>query len=268
MSSQSMLRASDELFAEVQRSLTERDRSICRLVHEHSVLTAHQLIEAFFDTEPRARLRLVHLHRHRLMDRFRPYESLGSAPYHYVIGPLGARVIASERGIELSELGYRPERALAWANSPRLRHLVGVNGIFTSLLGTARCSRGQAALEEWWSERQCAKAMAGLVNPDGYGVWREGARVTEFCLEYDRGTETLERLRSKLIGYVKLQRATGVHRWVLFHLPSVEREAGTRESLQGAMLPVATTHGDADPAEAVWLPLESGASRRRLADLN
>lgn len=268
MSCPSRLRVSDELYARLQRGLTARDRSICKLVYEHRVLTANQLCTAFFNTEPRARLRLVHLYRNRLLDRFRPYEPNGSAPFHYVIDALGARLVASERGVEITDLGYSPGKMLAWANSSRLNHLIGVNDFFVSLLRIARLSGGRASLDEWWSERQCAKAMGGLVHPDGYGVWREGVSITEFCLEYDTGTESLERLRAKLNGYADLHKATGIRRWVLFVLHSEKREAGVRQVLEDPPVPVATANGCVDPANAVWLPLEPGASRRRLAELN
>src|SRR5882757_1062682 len=54
---------------------------------------------------------------------------------------------------------------------------------------------------------------------------REGARYREerdaqvtFCLEYDRSTETLERLEKKLKSYEDLQIASGSAYWILFCL--------------------------------------------------
>jgi hypothetical protein len=256
---------SDELVARAVRGLTERDRLICRLLWEHNVLTTDQIAEIAFDTIARCQVRLVGLHRLRMLDRFRPYRPTGSAPFHYVLGPVGATIVAAERGLDVTELGYRPERAMAWAASPRLGHLIGVNSFFTSLWGTARRSRGHAALEEWWSERQCAKAMANLVRPDGYGVWRERDRRVELCLEYDTGTETLGRLVEKLAGYADLQAATRVHRWVLFWLARPGREPELRRALRSAPVPVATASIGQDPADPVWLPIGEEGPRRRLA---
>ena len=56
------------------------------------------------------------------------------------------------------------------AASQRLAHLVGVNGFFTALLRSARTRPG-CRLEEWWSERRCAREWGEVVRPDGYGVW-------------------------------------------------------------------------------------------------
>lgn len=269
MVSVARLRVSDELVALVLKGLTDRDRLICRLVFDHNVLTTEQLAEVGFDTVPRARVRLVALYRLRLLDRFRPYRPTGSAPFHYVLGDVGAGIVAAERGMEVADLGYRAERSLGWAASPRLAHLVGVNGFFTSLMGAARRSGGAAALEQWWSERRCAKGMAGIARPDGYGVWREGAATVELCLEYDTGTEALRRLAAKLPGYAALEAATGVPRWVLFWLARPGREAELRRTLQAARVPVATATAapGSCPAGSLWLPFGQEGPRRRLAEL-
>ncbi len=267
LNSTSRLRVSDDLIDHVIRTTTKRDHLICELAHDHRVLTANQIADAFFDTGSRARLRLVNLYRKRLLDRFRPYEAKGSAPFHYLIGSVGALVVAARQGVDPSEIGYRADRALTWAASPRLDHLVGVNGFFMSLLGVARRSGGRAALEQWWSERRCAKSMAGIVLPDGYGVWNEAGHRMEFCLEYDMGTETLGRLVEKLVGYAELQKASGVRRWVLFCFPGRRREAEARKHLAGSTVPVATAHDVSNPAGQMWLPVNVEGPRRSLSGL-
>lgn len=75
--------------------------------------------------------------------------------------------------------------------------------------------------------------------PDGFGVWLEHGRRTEFCLEYDMGTETRKRLNEKLNGYSDLEAASGVRRWALFCFPGPRREAKLRERLAASTLPVA-----------------------------
>lgn len=264
----SRLRLSDARVGEILRGLTDRDHLICHLVWEHSVLTTDQVAEACFDTLARAQVRLQRLHQLGLVDRFRPYRPAGSAPFHYVLGSAGAAVLAAERGVEVSALGYRPQAALRWAMNQRLGHLIGVNAFFTALMGTARRSGGTALLAEWWSERRCAKAMGGLVRPDGYGVWQEGPAPVEFCLELDRGTERGLRLADKLGGYADLEAATGVRRWVLFWFPSAHREAEARRTLAAAPVPVATAADEMGrPADAVWLPVGEEAPRLRLGQL-
>src|SRR5205807_804592 len=71
---------------------------------------------------------------------------------------------------------------------------------FGSLMGEARRVAG-CRLVEWWSERRCEAWCRDLVRPDGYGAWRDDSRLVEFFLEYDRGTEPLDRIHEKLEGY-------------------------------------------------------------------
>jgi predicted transcriptional regulator len=74
----------DELALYVARRLTDRDRTILSLLADHRVFTTHQLTEAFFDSTTTARHRLTQLHQLRVVQRFSPFVSKGSASYHYV----------------------------------------------------------------------------------------------------------------------------------------------------------------------------------------
>ncbi|MQA92785.1 MAG: hypothetical protein GEU90_21615, partial [Gemmatimonas sp.] len=88
--------------------LTSRDRSLCQDLFEHRLLTVHQITELYFPSGHTARRRLVELYRLAVLDRFQP-QAVGSAPYHYVLDHLGARVVAAERGLEFKELRFRKE---------------------------------------------------------------------------------------------------------------------------------------------------------------
>ncbi len=156
---------------------------------------------------------------------------------------------------------------MALADSQRLAHLLGTNGLFCAL---ARWARGErdAELAEWWSERRCAAEWGEVVRPDGFGVLRRGDTLVEFFIEYDAGTETLDRVASKLRGYEDLARATGWTPWVLFWFPAPGREAEARRALGCPAVPVATgAGGGADPGESAWLPLGSTGPRRHLIEL-
>ena len=56
---------------------------------------------------------------------------------------------------------------------------------------------------------------------------------------------------------------------MLFAFTSARREQTARAALAGATVPVATAAlvGGAEPQEAVWLPLDGGGRRVRLAEL-
>jgi Replication-relaxation len=137
----------------------------------------------------RAEAHLHTLYQLRVVDRFHPHQWPGSAQYHWVLDDGGAAVIAADRGVEVKELPWRRERALALADSVTLAHRVGTNGFFTALLRDAK-GHPDRRLSVWWSAWRCAEEWGAIVRPDGYGVWNEpGARVP-LLLEYDRGTES------------------------------------------------------------------------------
>jgi hypothetical protein len=248
--------------------LTERDRYLCRLLLEHRVLTTAQVADVGFESMRRALFRLGQLRSLRVVDHFRPFAGAGSAPYHWVLDGLGATVVAAERGVEVADLPWRRDKAIALATSQRLAHTVGVNGFFTALLRAARHD-SDAELALWWSERRCVGAWGSLVRPDGYGVWAQSGQRIAFLYEHDQGTERLARLADKLPGYARLFAAGGRRLWVLFTFLGPRREAEARRVLAHRDVAVATAvvAPGASAAEAFWLPVGQREPRRRLAAL-
>ena len=248
--------------------LTERDRSLCRLLDDHRVLTTAQVAEVGFSGERRARMRLSELYALDILDRFRPKAWGNPSPFHWVLGPLGAALVAAEAGLDLGDLSWRRSLVHDLVASQRLAHLVGLNGFFCSLLGLARTRPG-CRLDEWWSERRCAREWGEVVRPDGYGIWTEADTSLPFLLEYDNGTERLERLAGKLPGYADLASAAGHPNWVLFSFPSPRRERDARRVLAQRGVPVATASREPGtaPDAAIWLPVRRHGARLRLAQL-
>lgn len=254
--------------------LTPRDRWIIRMLHEHRVLTAHQITAIAFPSFRSGRQRMRELYLWGVVDRFQPFVTLGTAPMHYVLAPAGAAVLAAEDGLDVKELGYRHDRAFGVAHSLRLAHTVGVAEWFTALIDHARHDAG-ARLVAWWSEARCARHFGDLTRPDAYGRWTSDGREVEFFLEYDFGTEVLGKLAGKLAGYAALAAATGITTPVLVWLPTARREATARRALHRAwreledpsLVPVATAaadllnpeHPHPSPADEVWLPLHRAA---------
>jgi len=232
------------------------------------VLTTAQVADVGFTGERRARMRLGELHALDVLDRFRPQAWGSPSPFHWVLGPLGAALVAAETSTDPADHTWRRNLAHDLAASQRLAHLVGTNGFFCGLLRSARTRPG-CDLEEWWSERRCAREWGEVVRPDGYGIWSEAGTALPFLLEYDNGTERIERLAGKLDGYARLAAAAGHPNWVLFSFESPRRERDARRALAHPAVPVATaarSPGTA-PDAAIWLPATSGASRLRLAEL-
>ncbi|GLY71675.1 replication-relaxation family protein [Amycolatopsis taiwanensis] len=259
--------------------LTPRDRWIIRMLHEHRVLTAHQITALAFPSFRSGRQRMRELYLWGVVDRFQPFISVGTAPMHYVLAPAGAAVLAAEDGLDVKDLGYRHDRAFAIAHSLRLAHTVGVNEWFTALVARARHSdpAEHAVLTAWWPEARCARHFGDLIKPDAYGRWTTQGTEIEFFLEYDFGTEILAKLAGKLAGYAALAEATGITTPVLVWLQSSRREATARRLLHRAWreldnprtVPVATAAADLlnpeaehpSPADKVWLPLDNHANQ-------
>jgi hypothetical protein len=258
----------DDRLYELAGRITERDRTICHLLYEHRVLTTGQVRQVGFGSVRKTQERLAVLYSMEVVDRFRLRSWSGSGPFHFTLGPAGASVIAAERGVAVSELAWHRGAATALASNRQLAHLVGCNGVFTTLIASAR-RQPDAALAEWWSARRCAAAWGDAVRPDGYGVWVEGEVRLPFVLEYDTGSETLGRLEAKLPGYARLARAVKHPTWVLFCFSSPGRERAARAVLVHPEVPVATAvvRPDVAPDGPVWRAIGDGGPAVRLVDL-
>lgn len=267
MSSSPSARTAEAARFSLAARLTERDRLLLRELDRHGVLTARQITELCFDSQSRARARLVELHRLGVIDRFRPLApGWGSAPYHYVVARRGAGVLAAERGDDpaSAERRWSTGRTLALASSQRLGHILGVSGFYTALVADSRLLGKGDGLVRWLTEWEVAKAVGSLgplprssVRADGWGIWRQDGQHVEFFLEYDRGTETGRRLAAKLSDYEHLEADRGVSAWVLFAFESARRESNARGALADASVAVATAAliAGARPAGPVWLPI-------------
>lgn len=229
-------------------------------------------------------MRLLDLYRQRVVDHFRPLAASGSAPYHWILDQVGAQLIAWERGVDLKQLDWRRERALGIAASPQLSHRLGLNGFFCALLRAARAN-WRSRLTGWRSTPTLHCHEAEAVQPDGYAIWEEAGVRLPFYLEYDCGTERLDRLVKKLDAYSALisEHLRDHFIWgdvkaiaylVLLVVPGPTREANARRVLKDCGVPLATTvdlpgWANLTPDAAIWAPVGSGRDgRRRLAELS
>jgi hypothetical protein len=279
---------SDAAVLAVSGHLTGRDRLLIRAVAEHRVLTTGQLCALAFDSLITARHRLAVLVRLGLLRRFRPRRDVGSAPCHYLLGPVGAALLGAEDRDERKWLPQvRADRQLALERSQRLAHMTGANWFFVALARHARTHGGD--LSRWMGERATADWLYGFgsqpgvpdgrPHPDGMGIWAEDGTDLVFVLEYDTGTEHLPILVGKLAAYGELARThPGAHPVrvpLLFCFPGPRREQSARRALAASphahLLQIATAAFDPEqtsPAGQVWLPLADGHERpMRLIDL-
>jgi hypothetical protein len=250
--------SADALLAEVNR-LTPRDRLVLDLLDRHQVLTTEHVAAAAFGSVSRARNRLSLLHTRGLLDRFRHYTATGSQSWRWTIGPLGAALLAAQRGQPTPRPSASRDASTRLAMSPTLTHLLTTNGFFIALHAHAR-QHPDATLAQWLSETEARALTGGHVRPDAYGVWSVGGVRVPFWLETDLGTETLGRVVAKLPGYATLT-GSRVGFPVLVWLTNSVREAHLHAAMARAGVPaglvVATASADhagehGGPAGPVW----------------
>jgi hypothetical protein len=264
--------------------LTDRDRDLVRLVARHRVLTSDQLAVLRFSNLTTARHRLSALVRLGLLRRFRPRRESGSAPWHYVLAPVGAAMLGQEDRDEKRWLPQvRADRQLALERSQRLSHMTGVSWFFAALVRHSR-EHGGGRLDRWDSERETAEFLydtqwkaESWPHPDGLGVWAEDGRDIAFLLEYDTDSEHLPQLAAKLPGYAERARAGHLpfKMPILFCFPAPRREQAARKALAAASasldLQVATAALDlrvtCPACGPAWMPLRGGHGPMRLIDL-
>jgi len=111
-----------------------------------------------------------------------------------------------------------------------------------------------------------------VVRADGFGRWQEHDREVDFFLEYDCGTEPLDRLAA----YHEPADITEIPTLVPFWLPSSGREVSVREALATEqrwarvrfVVATASPTLALGPAEGAWLPLRGTWPRRLLVELD
>ena len=246
----------------VSAHLTDRDRKLTRLVGRHRVLTTDQLTALRFSNLTTARHRLSVLVRLGVLRRFRPHRETGSAPWHYVLGPVGAAMLGQEDRDEKKWLPQvRTDRQLALERSQRLGHMTGASWFFVSLARHAR--EGGGELAEWLNEAETvtgfdhatgwADVHSRFPHPDGAGTWAQDGCQVRFLLEYDTGTENLSVLAGKLDGYQALA-STGLERpgvpsrAVLLYLPAPRADRTPRPRRRPGGTRAADRHGGGRPA--------------------
>ena len=134
-------------------------------LYEHKVLTTSQLADLHFDSPRVTERRLLKLYQHGVVQRFRPASEKGSYPFHFLLGDLGAQVVAAELAVELKDLKLAKDRLVRIAYSPRLGHLVALNTFFTRLIH--RCRQLQdLRVTHWWSEDRVRRRWRQIVLPD------------------------------------------------------------------------------------------------------
>ena len=194
---------------ELARHLTERDREVALCLYNQQVLTTDQLALLFFTSKRRAQDRLLFLHRQRVLDRFHPISRFGAGKpqAHWLLDEAGAHLVAASLDRDRKQLAW--QRREDWRSHLQLAHRLEVNRFVTDLIA-ATLPDPTLGLAAWFGPRQAAarmgEKMRGTLRPDAELILTAPAGPVDLLLEWDRGTETLERLEEKLHRYRTAER--------------------------------------------------------------
>lgn len=195
---------------ELDRRLTERDRSITHSVLELRFMSAAQLARMHFaDADPRAvrrsLLRLTRLDVLERLDRRVGGVRAGSAGFVYRLGLAGQRLAL--------EHGWISDRRCRRSRIPGtlfLKHALQVAELHVRLVEADRL--GRVELLERSAEPACWRQFssgigASLLKPDSYVRLGIGDFEDSYFIEVDMGTEGSRALRSQLRAYASYYEA-------------------------------------------------------------
>jgi Replication-relaxation len=228
------MRVSVERVLELVRHLTERDREIVRRLYDQQVLTTDQLMLLYFSSRRRAQDRLLFLYRERVVDRFYPPSRFGAGKpqAHWLLDEAGALIVAAMLGVERKQLGW--QRRDDWGSHPQLAHRLETNRFVTELIAATLSYPGMG-VTAWYASRDASELLeTERLRPDAGFILEMQAGAIECWLEWDRCTETAERLQEKLRGYWRAEHHLRLFapepRNILFVVPG----AGRIETLRRA----------------------------------
>ncbi len=270
------------------RALTSRDIAILQALHDYRYLTTLQIRQLFFPSLRSAQLRLQYLTNQGLLYSWRVIELPGLTRQSSLrlLTPRGARLLADIRG-DLA-IPYVQRAKEARDHCWHFTHDLQANGFFIDLIRASRLGLREGLLF-WIGEESCRsnrRAWAkgkrrAVATPDGEGYYLCRGTLIRFDLEWDRGTESVSRLRQKVRTYVDYYRDVegADRRNALFVLPNPHRENAVHRiirrelpSFSYAMCPFWTTTIDrleADgPLGPVWCdPDHEPGDLQKLAQL-
>lgn len=225
--------------ADIEASMTERDRAILSDVARINVATGNQLQALHFEpSESGRRLARAALARLTAWDvlarlgRRVGGVRAGSAGFVYSLGVAGQRLASPSR-----ERVRRP-----WTPQPNhLHHALAVTELYVTLTlsdstSDRKLSRFDAepACWRWFSSTGGARAA---LKPDAFVVVEGGGYEDRLFVEMDRATEPMPRIAEKAKAYIRYwqsgreQASAGVFPKVLWVTPDTRRSAQITEEL-------------------------------------
>lgn len=244
--------------------LTDRDRELCYTLYHYRRLPTSLLIERHFGSATRGRNRLKLLYHHGYLDRtFPPTPGPATAEAIYSLGPAAVPELAVFYGLPTEEIRRRrrvgdplfaAHELLVATTRLRLAYAGAPVGV-----GLKDWKEGPDARLETEARDPQGNLTVRPVTPDGMGWVQSQAARFAFCLEADRGTMTVGRVREKFARYrvagPEAKRVLGASRFrVLVVAPSARRIDSLRAAAEAAQCP------------NVWLTTEAALAGNPVTD--
>ena len=264
------------------RQLTPRDVAILTALSQYRYLDQAQLQQLFFPSPRATQLRTAWLKSQGLILR---WQRLGPQtwrrhPSVLLTSVRGAGVLAALRAEDPRAAARRSQHAEA--NCFHLTHDLEANGFFVAV-AAGSAPLPEEGLYHWigeWSARNIYKERGAAFAPDGWGRYLTPTGEMVLLLEWDRGTESPQRLGAKVNQYVTYfqgRREAELNN-VLFVASTPVRE-GVIQSAIERRLP--SDHRpycafwstsvdrlqEAGPLAAIWSRVGGGSDRLRFAEL-
>ena len=209
-------------------ALTTRDVAILNALHQHRYLDVGHVERLFFSGNRRCELRLQRLRQEHLVRQWLAHEPPGWRRRKSIqlLSVFGATVLAGCLGQPAHAFVRRAR--LAGEGGLHVVHDLEANGFFIDLALASRELPDQG-LYHWVGEESCRltyRSQGAALSPDGWGRYLTGSGEIVFMVEWDRGTESLRRLRDKVQTYARhfLGRDDAYLNHVLFVVPDRARE--------------------------------------------
>jgi hypothetical protein len=216
------------------QELTTRDIGILTALDRYRYLDTDQIRQLFFQGQRRCQLRLKWLAQNDLAIRWLAMEPPGWTRRHsvYALSPAGARVLAARLNEDPRIYVRRSQHAIHHQN--HLLHDLEANGFFVALATTHQPA--ERGLWSWVGEDGCRRTYrqrGDHLTPDGFGRYLVRDRQILLHLEWDRGTESPQRIADKARSYVRhfAGRQQAEYNNILFVAPQPGREGSLNEAI-------------------------------------
>jgi Replication-relaxation len=216
---------------QLARTLTTRDIAILLALSNYRYLDRDQVARLFFPTPRVSQRRIKWLKDRGLIYRWLMIEPPGWTRLHslLLLSPRGARVLANCLDLSPRSLVRLSEDARDHCFN--VGHDLGANAFFVALAGASRDLPNEG-LYHWVGESRSRRILREAVGPkyapapDGWGRYLLAGREIIFFLEWDRGTESIDRLQRKAANYIRyfVRRIEASSNHIFFVLPSSSKE--------------------------------------------